>query len=427
MRFKTGFFYRAGLLALCGMLMLAVWGRAQDAAANHNTNAVAPDTNAVAGVPLLDMQVHSLDFLSKYEFLQTVFLGQPLWKYLASLIYIGLAFLVTLLLDYVVRHWLSRLAARENARYGSLMVKLLRGPVKVIIFVILLNVGLGVFQWPVAMRLLISRGLIIVVACSLTYVVLKMVDLFLGVWRDRMIAADDKDKLLAEQLVSLVDKAGKAVIIIFAVLLTADNMGIDIKTVLAGLSVGGLALGLAAQDTVANLFGAVAVFVDKPFRVGDSIRVEGSEGTVETIGLRSTRIRNGEGQLVAVPNRLMGNATITNISRRPNIRTEHNIGLTYDTPVEKVRRAAEILKEVYGGHPQTASLTVGFNKFLDSTLNINVVHFWKGTNGPAQLAAMQEMNLQVKQRFDAEKIEFAFPSRTLYVKSEAAVPMTKSE
>jgi MscS family membrane protein len=204
-----------------------------------------------------------------------------------------------------------------------------------------------------------------------------------------------------------------------AVVLTADNLGVKITSLLAGLSIGGLALGLAAQDTVANMFGAVAILLDKPFHIGDRIKVDVVDGTVESIGLRSTRVRNLDGHHVTIPNKLMGNAIITNITRRPTIKTEMNLGLTYDTSVEKVKRATLILEEVFRANPKTADLVISFNKFADSALNIFVVHVWSGTDAKEHFAAMQEFNLQIKQRFEAEKIEFAFPTRTVYVKSEA--------
>jgi len=248
-------------------------------------------------------------------------------------------------------------------------------------------------------------------------VTLKFVDLLLGVWREKIVSP--QDKAFAEQLIPLAGKSAKIVIIIAATLLTADNLNIQIKTLLAGLSVGGLALGLAAQDTVANLFGAVAIFLDKPFHIGDRIKVETVDGTVEGIGLRSTRIRNLEGHHVTVPNKLMGNAIITNITRRPMIKTEMNLGLTYDTPTEKVKRATVILEEIFRANPKTADLIISFNKFADSALNIFVVHVWNGTDAKTHFAEMQAINLAIKQQFDAEKIEFAFPSQTVYLKTEA--------
>jgi MscS family membrane protein len=257
----------------------------------------------------------------------------------------------------------------------------------------------------------------VVVACSVTYVVLKLIDLLLGLWREKIVSP--QDKVFAEQLFPLVRKAAKVVIIIAAAMLTADNLGIKITSLLAGLSVGGLALGLAAQDTVANLFGAVAIFLDKPFHIGDRIKVDVVDGTVESIGLRSTCIRSLDGHHVTIPNKLMGNAIITNITRRPSIKTEMNLSLTFDTPAAKVKRATAILEEIYRANPKTADLIISFNRFGDSALNIFIIHVWSGTEAKQHLAEMQELNLKIKERFDAEKIDFAFPTRTIHIKGEA--------
>src|SRR5205085_2127189 len=115
--------------------------------------------------------------------------------------------------------------------------------------------------------------------------------------------------------------------------------------VITSLSIGGLAVGLAAQDTLANLFGALAVFADKPFRVGDYIKVPDAEGTVESIGMRSTRVRHPEGHLISVPNKTMGNAAITNMSRRASIKTSLNFALPRSLAAEKVKRALTLLEE----------------------------------------------------------------------------------
>jgi MscS family membrane protein len=170
---------------------------------------------------------------------------------------------------------------------------------------------------------------------------------------------------------------------------------------------------------VATLSFTVAIFLDKPFHIGDRIKVESVEGMVEGIGLRSTRVRNLDGHHVTIPNKLMGNAIITNITRRPAIKTEMNLGLTYDTPVEKVKRATVILEEIFRANPRTQDLIISFNRFADSALNIFIVHVWNGTDQKQHFAEMQELNLQIKQHFDAEKIEFAFPTQTVYVKTEA--------
>ena len=418
MRWRFEWIYRFVLIALLATAGWAVWAEVQGK--TTAPAAVLPDPALmVPGSSTNSLELHPLTFnLDHIPILREfAVLGQPLWKYLASLIYILLAFYTAKLLDYIVNVWLKRWASRTETKYDDLLLELLHGPIKVVTLVIFLQVGLGIFEWPLRAQLYLSRGFIVIVAWSVTYVVLKLLDLVLGLWRERIESA--QDRVFAEQLFPLLRKVAKVAIIIAAALITAENLQIEIKSLLAGLSIGGLALGLAAQDTVANLFGAVAIFLDRPFYLGDRIKVEGVDGMVEGIGLRSTRIRNLDGHHVTIPNKLMGNAIITNITRRPSIKTEFNLGLTFETPADKIKRATVLLEEIFQAHPRTLELIISFNKFGDSALNILVVHVWSGTDAKAHFADLQHLNLQIKQRFDAEKIELAFPTQTVFLKSDA--------
>lgn len=423
-------FYRALLVLLALGLFWSVWVRAADPSVSTNasaaTNAVAGGTNApvesrphlgVQLLPSIDRQYLTFG-LDEIPFLRdTKFLGIALWQYIASFLFIFLAFYVAKFLDYLTRIWLKRWAEKTETQVDDMLLELAHGPVKVVAFVIFLHVGLSVFEWPPTVERWLASGLKIIVAFSITYAILKVVDIAVGAWRER--TGPDADKSFDQQLTPIVRKALKAVVVIVATLVTLDNVGINITGLIASLSIGGLALGLAAQDTVANLFGAVAVLVDKPFKVGDRVQFEGVDGVVETIGLRSTRIRNLDGFLVTVPNKTMGNATITNVTSRPTIRTLFNIGLTYDTPAVKVELATRILEEILRRHPGTHDVLIGFNKFADSALNLSVVHWWKDTDYKAYLRGMQAINLEIKRRFDAEGLSFAFPTQTLYVKQDS--------
>jgi MscS family membrane protein len=356
-------------------------------------------------------------FFEQVPALRLEVFGEPLWKYLAFLAYIGLAFLSAYLVNRLVSGRLRAWAARTPSKYDDILLQVVHGPVKVVTFVIVLNFGLRVFAWPAVVQDYLSKGLRVVVAWSITFMVIKALDLFLVFWRQR--SARPEDPLLDNQLLPLMRRVGKYFILLLALLVTAQNLGVEVTTLLAGLSIGGLAVGLAAQDTLANLFGAVALFMDRPCVVGDRIQVEGFDGVVEEIGLRSTRLRNLDGHLVTIPNKAMANASITNISKRPNIRTVMTIGITYDTPAEKVKRAGEIIQEVFKSHPMTADVWVSFNQFADCSLNFLVIHWWNSTVYKDYLAGMQEMNLALKARFDAAGISFAFPTRTLYVKQDS--------
>jgi len=424
MKLKFETFFRGFIVIFAVILFWGIWASAQE---DKPTNVVATvqatnkTSSAIIQLPAV-FQEHGalLTFgLDRVELLKKPSVGnEPRWKYIASFIYIVLAFYISKLFDFLTRVWLKKLAARTDTKLDDMMLDLLNGPVKIISFVIFLHIGLSVFSWPPMVQDFFSKGLNLAVVVAFVYVLLKGIDLALGFWKTRN--AGQAEGAFSDQLFPILRKSLKVFVIIVAFLFICDNVfNYDIKTILASLSIGGLALGLAAQDTLSNFFGAVVVFVDKPFRVGDRIKLDQVDGTVESIGMRSTRVRNLDGHLITVPNKTMGNATITNITRRPNIKSTINIGITYDTPAGKVKRAIEILTQTYKAHPKTHDLIISFNQFNDSSLNILVVHWWNSTDMKEYLAGMQELNLQVKERFDAEKISFAFPTRTLYLKQDS--------
>ena len=378
--------------------------------------AVEGTTNMTSAASMGASNVWLTFGLNRVERLQGSFLDNPIWEYLATIIFIGLALYAAKVINYLIQFKLRKIVGKTTTKIDDLMLELSHGPVKVIAFVILLHVGLRIFVWPEWMKAYISDGLKIVIAGSVTYLLLKLVDLGMQLWHKRIQASGEV--VLDMHLFPVIRKTAKGFILIVAILVTSQNLGMNVTGLLASLSIGGLAVGLAAQDTLSNLFGAVALFVDKPFRIGDCIQFDKIDGCVEAIGLRSTRLRNQEGHLVVIPNRTMANASLTNVSKRPTIKTAMNIGLTYDTPVEGIQRAMKIIEEVYRPHPKTADLIVSFDKFDTSSLNIQVVHWWNSTDYKDYLANFQLLNLELKRRFDSQGIHFALPTQTVYLKKE---------
>lgn len=404
----------------------AVWSTAL--AQQAGTNAVAGTGTNGPAIPLAEKVANrafvashrsELSFgLNQVEALQVTFLGNPLWQYLSTLIYVVLAFVVSKVLDRFVKDRLQQWAAKTTNQWDDLVVRLVDGPVKIVSFVILLNVGLQLFDWPAAVEVYITRATLIAVAFSVVYVLMRTVDAAAGLWTARI--REGGDRAFNIHFVALVGKGAKVVLCIVAVLTLLQNLGVNITAILGSVSVLGLALGLAAQDTVANLFGAVAVFLDRPFKVGDRIRVGSDvDGTVEEMGLRATRVRTVDGFLVTVPNKQVGNNTVTNVTARPTIRVVLDFGVTYDTTADGVRKATALLREIFGAHPLTSDVTVHFNRFGDFNLNLNVVWLCNTTDWKVYTVALEELNLRVKERFDAERIEFAFPTQTVHLRQSA--------
>jgi MscS family membrane protein len=411
-------------MGLCAFgIAWAVWSTAlaqqagTNAPAGAGTNGpVIPLAEKVANRAFVASHQSELSFgLNQVEALQVTFLGNPLWQYLSTLMYVVLAFVVSKALDGFVKNRLQQWAAKTTNHWDDLVVRLVDGPVKIISFVILLNVGLQLFDWPAAIEVYITRATLIAVAFSVVYVLLRTVDAAAGLWTARI--REGGDRAFNVHFVALVGKGAKVVLCIVAVLTLLQNLGVNITAILGSVSVLGLALGLAAQDTVANLFGAVAVFLDRPFKVGDRIRVGGDvDGTVEEMGLRATRVRTVDGFLVTVPNKQVGNNTVTNVTARPTIRTVLDFGVTYDTSADGIRKAVAILREIFSAHPLTTDVTVHFNRYADFYLNLNVVWVCNTTDWKAYTVVLEELNLRVKERFDAERIEFAFPTQTVHLR-----------
>ncbi len=224
---------------------------------------------------------------------------------------------------------------------------------------------------------------------------------------------------LDDMLVPILRKALRVLVVVIAGLHIYQSFsGQPITTILAGLGLGGLAFALAAQDTLKNFFGFIMIVLDKPFQIGERIVFEGHDGVVEEVGLRSTKLRRLDGHVVSIPNMSAADSVIHNIGRRPYIRRLMDIGVTYDTPAEKVERAVQIVKEVLDNHegmdPEFPP-RVYFNNFNDCSLNIFVIYWYHPPEYWDYMAHAEWVNFEILKRFNAEGIEFAFPTQTLFL------------
>jgi MscS family membrane protein len=251
-----------------------------------------------------------------------------------------------------------------------------------------------------------------------------------------------------------------AALVIF--LFGLSRVGVSLIPLVTGLGVGGLAVALAAKPTIGNIIGSFTIFLDKPYRVGQRVKVLGQDGTVESIGLRSTKIRLLTGHLTSIPNDQIANVEIENIGRRPYIRRLLNVNITYDTPPEKITRALEILREILAVPEAPASETtesteelavtagaegeaeqqphpnetinqadfpprVYFNDLNADSLNILVLYWYHPPDYWNYLEHATWVNIQIMERFKAEGIDFAFPTQTLHMAGDDKRPLTVSQ
>ena len=234
--------------------------------------------------------------------------------------------------------------------------------------------------------------------------------------------ADSTESTIDDILVPLFGKTLRIFIVILAGIIVVQNLtGVEIGPLLASLGIGGLAVALAAKDSIANFFGTLTILFDKPFQVGERIVIDNYDGVVEDVGFRSTRIRLLTGHLVTIPNEKVVNSGLENIGKRPNIRWLNNIGITYDTPPEKIERAVAIIREIIadheGMHPDFPP-RVYFNGFNDWSLNILVLAWYHPPEYWDFQEWVQRTCLEITRCFSAEGIDFAFPTRTLHLAND---------
>jgi MscS family membrane protein len=257
----------------------------------------------------------------------------------------------------------------------------------------------------------LDKAFYLIVVGFLAWALTRTMDALVHVYLVPIVEKSESE--LDDQLLPILRKTLKASVWIISIIIGLDNAGYDVGAVIAGLGIGGLAFALAAQDSVKNLFGGITIFTDKPFQIKDRIKISGFDGSVEEIGIRSTRIRTLDGRRVTIPNSKFSESAIENVSSEPNRKVVLNLGLTYETNQIGIQKGIKILDDIVSKHASTEeNVITGFNAFNDSSLNLILVYYIKP--GEDILATQTTINLQILEQFTLNQLDFAFPTQTLY-------------
>ena len=370
--------------------------------------------------------IGSADWLLKtvnYEIIK----GNTIWRFGLVLLVVLVAMAAGRIVQFAINSYSERLARKRGQSPLTLLLKALANPIYVAVF------AAGIFFAKVPLffddengiRIAIGEGWTkiarVIAAISVAYALYRLVDV-IEYYLNRLIGRTETK--LDDMLVPIVRKALRVTIAIIAVLLISENiLGANVKSLLLSAGVGGIAVALAAKDTIANFFGSITIFTDRPFQMGELVKIGEHRGPVEAVGFRSTRIRTLEGHLVTIPNSVIANTSVENIGKRPYIRRISNITITYDSGHTKAKKAVEIIKEVLAGIPEVNTDSekpprVYFSDFNDCSLNIYMSYWVKPADYWLYHQVNEQVNLEIMKRFEAEQIEFAFPTQTLYVKKD---------
>lgn len=339
---------------------------------------------------------------------RTLFLDQPTWRWFGITIILGAGFIFIRLCFRLSRYWSCR--ASSSGQWADLLRPIslvIVTPIAALILGEVIRISGGVYE-----VFTLSLWTLFYLALTWTAWVIGGAIATSVIAQERLLASS-----IDSQLIRLVLRLITFIVAIAILIAGADRIGLPAYSVLAGLGVGGLAVALAAQQTIANLIGSLIIMIEKPFKVGDSIRLKGTEGVVENVGFRSTRIRTTYNSLVTIPSSQVVSSTIDNMALRDYRQIKVDLNLTYSTPIEKIKAFIDGIKQILESHPDTRkdNFQVFFYQFGSHSLDISVEFFLKVPARMDELSERQQIFLDILHLAKVMKVEFAFPTQTLYI------------
>lgn len=361
----------------------------------------------------------SLDISAYFPgWMQKEFIGVSLWQFIAAFIFLLLGLVLKKVSDYIFEHKLIPLFKKTRVDIDNLFLEALSKPLGTLLLLGGIAGALAILPLPTEPNIagFVFETLKICFALDFLWFLFRLVDI--GVKYLARLAERTESKL-DEQLVPLVSRAIKFTIGAISFLWVMQLLGYNISSLLAGLGIGGLAVALALQDTLSNFFGSVFIFLDRPFLVGDWIKIGEVEGVVEDVGFRSTRIRTWFATLVAIPNKTVANSTIDNWSKMHKRRVSQVVGVTYETTADQMEKAVAEIKEIVANDPGVDQqfLVVRFTDFGASSLNILVYYFTKATGFAEHNETKERINLAIMRKLKELKLTIAFPTMSIYMEN----------
>ena len=345
------------------------------------------------------------------EFLEKTFYHNTIMQWIIALLVILVTIVIGKILFWIFKNIIKKITQKTKSNFDDIVVASIEKPLILGISVLGFWMAFRMLNFDVSFDLFIRHAFTFIVVINITWFSSKLVSALIEEYLVPLAEKTEND--LDDQLIPVAKKTLKAVIWILGIVVGLNNAGFDVGAIIAGLGIGGLALAMAAKDTVSNVFGGIMIFMDKPFKIKDRIKVDGFDGFITEIGIRSTRLKTLEGRIVTIPNSKFADGMVENVSLEPNRKVVLNLGLTYDTSHEKIQLAMDILQEINQNNTNTEeNALLSFNSFGDFSLGILFIYYIK--KDADILQTQTDMNMEILKRFNENKLEFAFPTQTIF-------------
>ena len=347
------------------------------------------------------------------EVLHQEFYGNSILNWVIAVGILILSFVVVKMLYWIFSNVIRRLTSKTKTSLDDVLIDKLEKPLTYLVLILGYWISIHYLVFKEEVELVLENAAYFLLVIDFTAILSRIVDALIT--EIIMPISEKSDSSFDNQLIPVIQKGVRSIIWILGIIIGLDNIGFDITAMIAGLGIGGLALALAAQDSVKNIFAGIMIFLDKPFRIKDRIQVDGFDGIVEEVGLRSTRLRTLEGRIVTIPNSRFTDNSVTNVTSQPTLKVKLNLGLTYDTDEVQMQKAIDILEDIVKNQEAiTDDYAAGFNGFGDFSLNILFIYYVKPDSH--WLDTQTLVNKEILRRFNKEGLEFAFPTQTILKK-----------
>lgn len=350
------------------------------------------------------------------ESMHTELLGIKLWQYIAIFGWLMLGFVLRILFEFLFENYIRRITGKTSTGWDDELIVQVEKPISFVFMMSFYWLTYTNLQLSVTVNYYLSLMLEIAVFASMIWLLYNLVNV-LSAYLSEL--AGKTDSKLDDQLVPLLRKTLKVFVVILGVIFILQNNGVNVTSLLASLGLGGLAFALAARDTLANFFGSITIFMDKPFQIGDLIKTSNAEGVVEEIGFRSTRIRTLYDSVISVPNSNLAVTEIDNLGLRKQRRLKMTLNLTYSTTPKQMEAFVEGIKAIIKANNKISqdSYEVHFNEYGAHSLDVLVYLFFDVAGWSDYLQLRHNFLLEIYRLAEEIGVEFAFPTQTLHIDS----------
>lgn len=351
-------------------------------------------------------------YLERYitvERLDSVFFGNTVADYIVTLLLFIALLIVFKIFQMIIIARLNVFAKKTETDIDDTLIKIVKSLHPPFYFFVALYLAFKGLSLSVTFERVLSVVLIVWVVYQIVIAIQILIDYIV---RKRM--GEDAGGQ-ADAAISLMSLISKIVLWTLGLLFVLSNLGINVTSLIAAMGVGGIAIAFALQNILSDLFSSFAIYFDKPFVPGDFIVIGSNSGIVQKIGIKTTRIKTLQGEELVVSNKELTNARIQNFKKLEERRVVLSLGVTYDTKTETLKKIPEMVKDIVEGTRGTRYDRTHFHAFGDSSLKIEVVYFATTANYNEYMDINQEIHFKIKEAFEKEKIDFAFPTQTIHL------------